>query len=855
MVARQFAGADRDLRRIRAGTTGQNRHPHIDNVSTRINRVVILFAAAESEHRQAAAEGILINVKRRAAAKNLVPLVHRDQVQSVSFVGLHFLSPASKYQCSAAIDTTWYNARCDGAELGTLTPLTVFLGLALQTSSIDAESLPQDADWKVTLREWLSTLNESDFVIKNAEFRFPNDYAKRDDERIYRDWIVLGHPGREPVTAGFRAAPDCLTLARIEGDAIRCFPEPAALAWWIGFDFPGNPFVGSKAGMRRALVIAVVDVLMLETSHDDPRNIKPDFMGANLGTWAYTFQICKRQLPPNAQNAYQDGMRHYLTLMERAAPRDGNSNMDMCEIVTLAELDHVFADDEKMHKRLVDLARRILFGHPSRGPATSDPRRGTFHPAGYIGEADGPETSYNGISLYHLAEAAMISRGDPDWDAFMPEVIRRMVRFKAYNTHPEPNGRWEGPSSWATRTNDPYVRDQRDRPWRPFAEAMLTDEALFRLRIDPRSETNQKTFGLASREEMLADIKKCIARFNRYPRRPEKWKADEAPVWQEGHWPADLPYTWDHYVDGSFKRFQKLALAKDEKLLPPFARSADFNLEFDEEFWMAKHGDWGFQVEAVPHMSRSYDKGGSGALAGGSLATFWTKQTGVVVLGRLPDKWNYVTWDKIDSWPTHHLWGRTAKGPAFSSARQWHPWVRFETDSDPPKVYVFGSLGPKQTVEQEDLLDPGHVFYRRQFTTRDNGLHVRSELLSRGEDEITELWETLPIFLNDSRQDTSSDTSIEFQIGNTWKPAGSELTTGVNAIRANRFDGAVVIEFDKPQRVALSEVITTRYQKKDRLRNVKVDLRTSQGKVQSMPKKAVVSYLMRANKASKKPSQ
>lgn len=709
--------------------------------------------------------------------------------------------------------------------------------------------LPQDVPWKQTLHQWLSAQKAADVVIAEHEFRFPEDYDGKSHDRIYRDWIVLGHPGREPVTAGFRADPEWFTLARIEGDVVRCFPEPAALAWWIQFDFPGNPYFDSQPGRRRALVIAIVDMLMLETSHADPRNIKPDFMGANLGTWAYTYQVCQQELPAEAKDAYKHGMLHYLTLMERIAPRDGNTNMDMREIVTLAELDHVFAGDAKLHRRLVNLARRILFGTPERGPATSDPRRGTFHPAGYIGEADGPETSYNGISLYHLTEAAMVSRGNKDWDEFLPEVIRRMVRFKAYNTFPEPDGGYEGPSSWSTRTNAPYVYDQRDRPWRPFAEAMLTDEALYRLRIDPHGGIAQTAFGFAPPEVMLADIRQTIGRFNRNRRRPEKWKADEGPIWAESHWPADLPYTWDHYVPGSYERFRKLLAQESQMLRAPFARSADVNLAFDEEFWMAKQGDWGFQVEAVPHMSRSYDKGGSGALAGGSLATFWTKPTGVVILGRLPDKWNYVTWDKIAAWPTHHLWGRTADGLAFSSARQWHPRVRFEGGQNPRKVNVFGSLGPSRTTEREDILDAGHVFYRKEFTLHKNGLHVQSELLSQGKDQITELWETLPVFLNQTRRsrnaDPSGDTTIEFRIDEQWQPAATTLTSGVEAIRLKRHNGAVIIDFDVPCRIALSEVLTTRYQKKDRLRTINIDLTSGDGKPQDMPRKATVGYLIR----------
>lgn len=710
--------------------------------------------------------------------------------------------------------------------------------------------LPQDAAWKVTLRDWLAERQAKDFAIPEHEFRFPDVYHKQPHDKIYRDWIVLGHSGREPVTAGFRAEPKWFTLDHIEGEQVRCFPEPAALAWWVQFDFPGNPYFDSAAGKRRALVIAIVDMLMLETSHVDPRNIKPDFMGANLGTWAYTFRVCQQELPPKVNEAFRKGMLHYLGLMERVAPRDGNSNMDMREIVTLAELDHLFAEDKVLHRRLIGLARRILFGSSHRGPATSDPRRGTFHPAGYIGEADGPETSYNGISLYHLAEAAMISRGDPDWEAFLPEVVRRMVRFKAYNTFPEPGGGYEGPSSWSTRTNAPYVNDQRDRPWRPFAEAMLTEEALYRLGLDPDGPPDQTAFGLAPPEKMLSDIQTTVARINRRPRRPEKWRADVPPVWQEDHWPADLPYTWDHYVPGSYQRFQQLLAMKAEMLRPSFERTANFNLAFDEEFWMAKRGKWGFQIEAVPHMSRSYDKGGSGALAGGSLAAFWTKPTGVVLLGRLPDKWNYVTWDKITTWPTHHLWGRTAKGTAFSSARQWHPWVHFDLDADghPQKVHVLGSLGPDQTVEQEDSLDPGQVFYRREFSLRKDGLHIQSELLSRGEDQLAELWETLPIFLSPTRRNRNSnadsETTIEFKRDGVWHPGVKGLSAGVQAVRLNRFGGVVVIEFDSPQRVAFGDVFTTRYQKKDRFQNLHIDLLS--GKPQNMPRRAKVGYVIRA---------
>ena len=703
--------------------------------------------------------------------------------------------------------------------------------------------LPVEHAWQKTLVEYLGTLEEQQFVMPDATFRLPAEYERAAMDRVYRDWIVLGHLGREPPIAGFQAAAKWFTRASIEGDEIRMFPEPAALAWWIQFDFNGNPYAGSRAGKHRALVIALVDMLMLETAQrQDPRNLKPDFMGANLGTWAYTLRHCGDVLPDRVAGAYRQGLLHYLEPMLRLAPRDGNTNMDMREIATLAELDHVLPDG-KLRSRLAAEARRILFGDAHRDPATSDPRRGTFHPAGYIGEADGPETSYNGISLYHLAEAAMVSRGRPAWDAFMPEVIRRMVRFKAYNTFPEPDGGYEGPSSWSKRTNDPYVRDQRDRPWRAFAEAMLTDEALYRLRIDPASYSGQ-AYGLADRQTMLGDIRQGVERLNRHPSRPEKWRPDEPPVWHEDHWPADLPYTWDHYVAGSYDRFQQFVKDGSPLLAPPFARTGDFNLNFDGEFWMAKRGDWGFQVEAVPHMGRGYDVYGSGALAGGSLAAFWTEPTGVVVLGRLPDKWNNVTWDKIGGWPTHHLWGRTPEGLAFSSARQRSPSVQFQTESLTPQVHVFGDLGMDRTVEKFGILDTGHVSYRRRFALEESGLRVESELLSLGNDQLSELWESLPIFLNPTRGAKSEDTRLEFRLDGQWRPASEELTSGVEAVRATRFGGGVLIRFEAPQRLRLSAPIVTKYQKQDRLQNLEIDLLGSQGRPAAMPKQVSVRYLI-----------
>jgi hypothetical protein len=751
--------------------------------------------------------------------------------------------------------------------------ITACLIALMGYSAAEAAQLPQDHPWQVVLRDYLQSLQARDFAIDKTTWTLEEDYAKAGPEKLYRDWIILGNPSRLPSNAQFFADPRAFTLEQIErADGIYCIPNPAGMAWWTQLQIQGNPFYGSQPARRRALVSAIVDMIMLESAWEDPRNLLAMFMGANLGTWAYTYRHGRDLLPEKAQKAYEEGMRFYLTQMERLAPTDGNTNMDMRELATLATLARVFRDPPTQ-KRLVDDARRILFGDPSRGPATSDPRRGTFHPAGYIGEEDGPETSYNGISLFHLLEAALTSHGDPAWDAFLPEVIERMLRFKAYNTFPEPDGRWEGPSSWATRTNDPYPRDQRNRPWRRKASAMLSAEGLYLLRVDPKTYEGNAP-GIASPEVMLREIRQGVVRLNRRVIKGEgRARGLEAVVWQEDHWPADIPFTWDDYLDGSHARFTKLIAQRSELLLPPFARSGDFSVNFDGEFWVAKRSAWGFQVEAVPHMSRGYNQGGSGALAGGSLAAFWTKPTGLVILGRLPDKWNYVTWRpregvkeehrwSVDRWTTHHLWGRTKEGRAFSSARQRHPWVSYELEGEIPTVRALGWLGGRDTVEEPGTLkDDGHVAYRRTFAQLPQGLRVTSELLSRGEDAfghrgteedrrdyLVELWENLPLYYDrvDRRRTKGVTPTIEYRVGGHWQKATTKLTAGVEAVRITRHGHPVVIEFDQPQRVDLADEVTqTSYQSQDRIHNLRVDLLGSDGRAKIMPKRARVSYLIR----------
>lgn len=721
----------------------------------------------------------------------------------------------------------------------------VVLAAAAVLQFVCAAELPQEHAYQRAFRNFLKTLRAEDFRIKLSPLRAEDLKDIEDDEVLYRILIGFGGTGRLRVGA-LTADPRHFTLRAIEGegeDEIRCFTMPEAPAWWLGFEVPGNPFYNSRPAKLRVAVMTLVNMMLSDQRWSlDTTFRRADALAHGVMVWAYILPRVQDVLPDNVRAAFKERLRYLLEDMIRRSPRDVNTNMDTRELVCLAFADEIFTDKGD-HQHLIREARRMLFGHPDRTPATSDGVKGMFHPAGYIGEKDGPETSYNGISLYHLAEAAMATRGRPDWDRVMPEVIDRMVRFKALNTMPEPDGHWTGPSSWAKRTNAPYARDQRAKPWRDLSAAMLSDHGKYLVR------------GLPTREEMLKQIQRRVRHLNVMTLKPNP--APPPPA-AKGilKWPADVVYGYDHYVPGSYAVFQKLTEADSPLLQPPFGRPADFNELLDYDFWIAKQGDWGFQIETVPSMGHGYNKCGlAGALAGGSLAAFWTKQTGCVLLGRLPDKFGNVTWDKVEGWTANHIWGRDAKGIPFSTARNWRTYPYYDRDAAPTRVFIRGTLGaPDTPYSAGPGCEVSYLFYNRTFEKTDRGLRVASRLYAPiSEVQLSALWETLPVHLRAHAKQAPTD--IALSVAGEWVkvPPGTRpgatpaqpdtITDAVEAIRLTRFGHGVVIRLDRPRRVRVAGTIWAgAYQMRDHLRPLMIDLLEAKAPVVKLPDAVTISY-------------
>lgn len=734
--------------------------------------------------------------------------------------------------------------------------VTLFLFLESGWAQATGATLPQTHPYQITLRNWMATLTEADFDAPLSEFTWSSADAASTEE-LYRQWNVLrdySNIGFSGKTRVMRAPAGDFVLDNgagggIEGSGeIQYYRDPAFAAFWATFDLPGNPHFGSQAMKLRAAVMAMVDMMMLDQYHENGGATRSDFVGGSMRPWVYIYDKTKDSLPADVQQAFLDGLVKQFALMESQGPKDINTNMDTRAIATAAYL-YRATDDPLLKTRAVNLAKLFLFGSETGTPATSDGDLGIFHPAGYVGEDDGPETTYNGISLYYIAEAAAVTRGEPEWDAFLPEVVDRMVQFKGSQAFPDPDGYYDGPSNYSKRTADSYVYDQHGSYWRDVYSGMATDEGLYLVfgvkgRVDA---------GVFSEAEMAGTINQQVKSLNKGGALGGFAEADtNGPVvWAENHWPEDWPFTWDYYVADSYDKFKTAEDTDDPMIRAPFARTAHFNKSFDDEFWAYKNNDgsqdFGWFIESVPDAGGGYVEG---YLGGGSLSEFWTQKTGTVIRGKLRGKPADVPdrWDNMETWATHHVWGFDASGNPFSTARNRSNAVIYDLANAVPTVTVTGS--PQSSEKGVGGGLSGTVEYNRTFAAEANGLAITTEVTSDGTDSITELWESLPVFLRDGVKQ-SEDAKIAFRIGTTWTTVYDEtggiddstLYANVEAIRITRFGEHAYVSFDIPQEVKLASTVwTTDYQTDNRIRSIHVNLLGSTGTAVPFPAQATVSY-------------
>ena len=740
--------------------------------------------------------------------------------------------------------------------------LTAGILLLLLTVSggipLNAQLLPQDHAYQRALYSWLGTIQISDVQIPNDYPSWDGSYTSNTElANLWKEVSLRGVSNPVFPHGVFKARANWFVLddgngAGVEGAGqVHHARYPNNAAYWYQRSLPtsngeGNPFYRNEGLCNRALVTTAVDMIMSDYYHDQRENPwgtnvwardDPRFLGGLMNAWTYTFRICQEVLDSSAQQAFIDGfVRMTNKLGENGANRH-TPNMQTRVIPSMANL-YKSVEDQAIKDLAVGVARKYMFGYED-GNFEDNQRfpQSLIYPAGYVQEGYGPETTYNGVSLYHLLEARAITGTDPEW-AFMDEPLRRMADFRAYQLFDEPSGLTEGPSAYAGRTGASWARLQGGNPWRDITLAGFYEEG----RAFSRT--------LVSKSDMVDRIQSTLGG-GRMVENFSEIDSEDAPPFaidHDHHWPSYVPYS---PPEGWYDRLN--ALSNSDSFELPFSRDGYyFSKSFADDFWSYKNVDsgreFGFFVESES------DGGTYSGYRGGALQAFWTKDGGLFILGRQNKASNSRDWNEIEEWGAHHVFGVTSGG-LFSSAVEQRRDVVYNLENETPNISVSGPLN-SEDQEQAVELDITH-----EFRAISNGLTIVHTISPTGSQQLNELWASIPVFLRDcDPQDSNgsqcdlNDTSIYYWNGNDWRSLDTSPVASTKIALGRDFgDGEkfVYIRFEEDKIVRLSSNVWQQtYQANSRLRNVLISFIDNPGQSRSLSSPVFLEYSITTSDAA-----
>lgn len=745
--------------------------------------------------------------------------------------------------------------------------LALFLTPAMVAQAADEPAertrLPQQHAYQRALRSYLATLTENDFAHGVSEPLTVSDEALTAEEQ-YRLYVMtmMHQPlvGWKRGTPAINAPAWLFLLSTIEGplpppedetEKVEEQPKPAdpndftpvpirtphgivvppvwpeTLMAFTQWDYAGNPYYNNRALKLRAFVTAVVKMVMLDDYFEKtPEARRGDFNGYKLACFGSTYLGAKEILPPEVQQAFEAGLLKLGQDMLSWGIQGLEPQKDMTVPVGLWYVAQACGQSTPETKKFAAdaeaFARTLM----------TDPRY--FHPAGYwVERQGGPDVGFGGGANFYAIWLALMT----DWP-FAHENVEKSFRLRAHLCLPDPDGFVNGPSHFNSRLGSPASADQWH--WdgaRDQAGFMLTDEAGCFIK---RPSAEDLAGAAANRVGWFnSQIKQNPVRPDLQGRksavRTGYWANEDLRgvtwtwrLWQTYNFPIGINVGYDFYKPGSYAHLQKLEAANSPMLRYPYLREEPFVRNFADAFIAARQPGYGAVLHTGPIGGTVPAEGmpeypGPQGFGGGQLSAFWTPETGSVILGRRiatrADS-NYDTLETWRLWPIHAVSGTTASGQVFTSARIVQPKVNVQENE-----VTVSELIPAVTFAGGKPLS-GKLAYQRKFIMRPQAIEIQTTVKSDGTEKLTELYETLPVFLRDAkRQAMAEPTSIEFEVDGKWMPGTVEFAEAVSRVRLKRFDGAVLITFDRPRRVKLSaEDWQDTYLTRGVCRNVMIDL-------------------------------
>lgn len=710
---------------------------------------------------------------------------------------------------------------------------------------VTRSTLPQAHEYQRTLHRFLATLTERDFAHGVSE-SLTVQPASTDREFLYRNHIMtmMSQPlvGTKRGTPAVNAPPALFLLPAIETPNGVMQPPvwPETLISFLKWDYPGNPYHNNRGLKLRAFVTATVLLVMLDDYFDsNPLLSRWDRFYYQLVFIGLPYPGFKDVLPPEVQQAYESGLKRMGERMLGWGIKGEEPQADLIAPFGLCCVAKAINDPK--FTQTVEIYARQLY---------SDPRY--FSPAGYWVYRGGLDIPFQGNANFFAVSTALAS----EWP-FARDAIDRAYRLRAHLILPEPDGKFSGPSHFNSRLGGPAATDQWAwSPARDTAAAMLTDEAAHLVTLPPedmlRNAPAKRARDFAGQiGENPRTVEGRFIRNDEITSYPWKWR-----TWHSFNFPASVNPGAEFYLQGAYARRQKLELQNSPLLKSPFERGETFLRDFDREFVVTQQPSFAAILHTGPIGTQDRDEdmyqfAGPMGLSGGQLSAFWTPATGSVILGQRGGMSYDKSFDVIKAWrtwPNHAVSGATADGVFFTSARIQKPNATIDIRGYKAAVKVSGVI-PASVVGQEKTV-AGQYHYARSFQIDDASLSVETTVSGDGAEQIAELYETLPIYLRDAKeQPNAAPTAIEFQVGGKWSPATDSYIENVLAVRLTRFQGTAVVTFARPRRVKLAPAEwADEYLSRGTSRNVLIDLLENGGRPTAIKSPHSVRYSIAAVK-------
>lgn len=683
--------------------------------------------------------------------------------------------------------------------------------------------LPQTHAYQVVLRNHIAALDTSAFDVDVQPITY-DPAAALDDEALYRLWIAVTRAGGSVPNlssyAGMRVASSAFVLSAIEGESpVRAMvgresPVDAATAWYTTWDHAGNPYFESMPTMQRAFVLGAADMMTLDACNEAGDCSSGDWLAGALRTYA-TIGLAAHasELDACAVAAYDVGLRRAFDRLEALDYSSPNADIYVAAPAALAYVAAALQDPDLVQRAAVDSAAIM---------ATN------CNEAGFCQHQNGGyDASYEGWSMQHIVESALVG-GDPGMIAWAD----RFARLKAYTTVVEPgDDRFVGPSHFSPATCSPAALDQGDYHiyTRDTAVAGLLDVGAY-LGFGGRDGWP----ALPTPGEMREQIEQRIDEANGFA----DGDVQTIPQWQQRHYPGSEDPGFRRYQAGTYARLRALADADDPLTVIPALRDEAYVETFGDQFAIAKQGD----LVAMIHTGIVDSTNEGSGFGAGALSVVWSEAAGAAILG-----WNRgaqntgpapFDWSEARYWPTHAVVGRAGGNP-FSSARILDSTSVVDTSQVGVLVVdTTGALG-QDAADPNDVIDD--ATYSRHIEVSAAGVRVETSLDAASPVMLDELFEVLPISI--SLQNDPA-TAIEYEIdGGGTIPAGASAVDDVAAVVITRFEGAMRITFDAPQRVALAdEERTSSYQWSPVTRNLWIVLADAPAEINAV----AVAYVITA---------